>query len=51
MQKHKLYLQMLDYTVVNMVCSKPICTYKKRLYCLPDKLLVPVYAGGKIVSE
>ena len=45
---------MLDYTVVNMVCSKPICTYGKTPYIAfqeRNKLLVPVYAGCKIVSE
>ena len=37
-----------------MVCSKPICTYGKTLYIAfqePDELLVPVYAGCKIVSK
>ena len=56
MQKHKLHLQMLDYTVLNiiMVCFKPICTCGKTPYIAfqePDELLVSVYAGCKIVSE
>ena len=48
MQKHKLYLQMLDYTVANnycMVYSKPVRTNGKTPYIAfqePDELLVPV---------
>ena len=37
-----------------MVCSKPIRTYGKTpniAFQEPDELLVPVYAGCKIVSE
>ena len=37
-----------------IVCSKPICSCLKTPYIAfqePDELLVPVYAGCKIVSE
>ena len=54
MQKHKLYLQMLDYTVAILVYCKPVRTYGKTPYIAfqePDELLVPVFAGCKIVSK
>ena len=56
MQKHKLYLQMLDYTVANNYGIFQTCsyTYGKTPYIAfqePDELLVPVYAGCKIVSK
>ena len=55
MQKHKLYLKMLDYTVVNNygtfqtyshLWKTPYIAFQE-----PDEMLVPVYAGCKIVSE
>ena len=46
---------MLDYTGVNNygIFQTYLQLWKNALYCLlePDELLVPVYAGCKIVSK
>ena len=54
MQKHKLHLQILDYTAVNNhgMFQTNLHLWLSALLAFqePDELLVPVYAGCKIVS-